>query len=125
MERGISQYIAIVKHVGIFHESYIINGKFHSPFIYFKVNFNMINRNFLHDILLKYHTTVYIYNAIKALHTNAGHSVMIEDSISLESISTSGVIQGYSMSPILSNLFQNDIYIYIYIYIYRERERER
>ena len=43
-------------------------------------------------------------------HTNARYSVMINGSTSPQFISTSGVKQGCSMSPILSNLFQNDIH---------------
>ena len=51
-----------------------------------------------------------IYNIIKSMYANARYSVMINGSTSPQFISTSGVKQGCSMSPILSNLFQNDIH---------------
>ena len=94
------------------HESYAINRnrKIYAAFKDVCKFFDMIDRNLLYYKLLKYNITDNIYNIIKSMYAKARYSVMINGSTSPQFISTSGVKQGCSMSPILSNLFQNDIH---------------
>ena len=94
------------------HESYAINRnkKIYVAFIDFSKFFDMIDRSLLYYKLLKYNIMGDIYNIIKSMYANAQYSVMIDGSTTPQFISTSRVKQGCSMSPILSNLFQNDIH---------------
>lgn len=51
-----------------------------------------------------------IYNVIKAIYSNCLYAVKSEQHVSNEFQSTTGVKQGCNLSPVLSNLYQNDLY---------------
>ena len=90
------------------HETHCMkNGKkIYVAFFDFSKFFDTINRNFLFYKLLKYDITSNIYKVIKSMYENPQYFVMI----SLKFSSSNWVKQGCSLSPILSNVFQNDIH---------------
>ena len=94
------------------HETYCMkNGKkIYVAFVDFSKFFDTINRNFLFYKLLKYGITGNIYKVIKSMYANPQYFVMINGAISPKFSSSNGVKQGCSLSPILSNIFQNDIH---------------
>ena len=87
------------------------NGKkIYVAFVDFSKFFDTINRNFRFYKLLKYGITGNIYKGIKSMYANPQYFVMINGVISPKFSSSNGVKQGCSLSPILSNIFQNDIH---------------
>ena len=59
--------------------------------------------------LLKHGITGNVYNIIKSMYENPRYCVMVNGKASPYFTSSYGVKQGCSMSPILSNIFQNDL----------------
>ena len=70
----------------------------------------MINRQLLFYKLLKYGITGHVYHVIKSMYDDTRYRVKIRDRYSPSFRGTSGVKQGCSMSPILSNMYQNDLH---------------
>ena len=60
--------------------------------------------------LLKYGITGNLYKIIKSMYDDPQYSVLVNGAISPKVCSSYGVKQGCSFSPILSNIFQNDIH---------------
>ena len=94
------------------HESYAVetNTNIHAAFIDFSKFFDTIDRMYLFYKLLKNNITGKVYNIIKSMYANPQYSVMVNGMISPTFTSSFGVKQGCCMSPVLSNIFQNDIH---------------
>ena len=94
------------------HESYAVetNTNIHAAFIDFNKFFDTIDRMYLFYKLLKNNITGKVYNIIKSMYANPQYSVMVNGMISPKFTSSFGVKQGCCMSPVLSNIFQNDIH---------------
>ena len=94
------------------YESHVVNKneKVHIAFVDFTKYFDLINRNFLLYKLLKYGITGPIYYVIKAMYSDTKYRGSIHDQISQSFMATCGVEQGCTMSPILSNSYQNDLH---------------
>lgn len=94
------------------YESYVENKqqKVYAAFVDFSKFFDKINRKYLFYKLLKYGITGNVYKIIKSMYDKPKYSVMIDGQISPAFTSHYGVKQGCSMSPILSNIFQNDLH---------------
>ena len=94
------------------YESHVVNKneKVYVAIVDFTKYFDLINRNFLLYKLLKYGITGPIYYVIKSMYSDTKYRVRIHDKISPSLMATSGVKQGCTMSPILSNLYQNDLH---------------
>lgn len=79
-------------------------------FVDFSKFFDTINRNFLFYKLLKYGITGNIYRTIKSMYNSCEYAVKTCNGITNSFESGVGVKQGCGMSPILSNIYQNDLY---------------
>ena len=79
-------------------------------FIDFSKFFDKINRDMLLYKLLKYDINGPCYNIIKSVYCQTGYQVQIGDEISPMFYGRNGLKQGCCMSPILSNIYQNDIH---------------
>ena len=60
--------------------------------------------------LLKYSITGKAFRIIKSIYENTGYRVCVNDTLSPRFIAHQGVKQGCCLSPILSNIFQNDLH---------------
>ena len=60
--------------------------------------------------LLKYNVCGNLYHTIKSMYDNCFYSIKNNNSISELFTSSVGLKQGCPLSPILSNLFQNDLH---------------
>ena len=94
------------------HESYAMNKRknIYAVFVDFSKFFDSINRKFMLYKLLKHGITGNVYNIIKSMYDNPRYCVMVNGKASPNFTSSYGVKQGCSMSPILSNIFQNDLH---------------
>ena len=94
------------------YESYVVhkNQIIYLAFVNFSKYFDMINRKLLFYKLLKYGITGHVYHVIKSMYDDTRYRVKIRDRYSPSFRGTSGVKQGCSMSPILSNMYQNDLH---------------
>ena len=86
------------------------NGKMFVAFVDFSKFFDKINRQFLRYKLSKYGITGKIYDIIKSMYNKTSYMVNIGDLISPIFDGTNGVKQGCVISPLLSNIFQNDLH---------------
>ena len=78
-------------------------------FVDFKKKFDCINREILFYKLQKYGITGKFYQVIKSMYQNAQFCVKTENGVTKSFLSTTGVKQGCNLSPLLSNLYQNDL----------------
>ena len=94
------------------HEKYVKRGKkkVFVAFVDFSKFFDKINRHIMFYKLLKYGITGNIYHLIKSVYNNTTYKIKIGDSVSPTFTATNGLKQGCCMSPILSNIFQNDLH---------------
>ena len=94
------------------HESYAINKRknIYAAFVDFSKLFDFIGRKFMLYKLLKHGITGNVYNIIKSMYKNPRYCVMVNGKASPYFTSSYGIKQGCSMSPILSNIFQNDLH---------------
>ena len=94
------------------HENYVARGKgnIYLAFIDFSNFFDTINREMLYYKLLKYGISGPVYNVIKSMYSATRYRVKIGDSISPSLLATSGVKQGCPLSPLLSNIYQDDLH---------------
>ena len=94
------------------HEKYVARGKgsIYLAFIDFSKFFDTINREMLYYKLLKYGISGPVYNVIKSMYSATRYRVKIGDSISPSFLATSGVKQGCPLSPLLSNIYQDDLH---------------
>ena len=51
-----------------------------------------------------------LYNIIKSIYSNTGYTIRIGDHLSPMFQASNGLKQGCCLSPILSNIFQNDLH---------------
>ena len=79
-------------------------------FVDFKEIFDCINREMLFCKLQKYGITGNFYQVIKSMYQNAQFCVKTENGVTKSFLSTTGVKQGCNLSPLLSNLYQNDLH---------------
>ena len=79
-------------------------------FVDFSKFFDTINRDMLLYKLLKYGICGNMYNVIKSMYKNCSYSVKDHNGLSDFFKSTIGMKQGCPLSPLLSNLFQNDLH---------------
>ena len=87
------------------------NSKLYISFVDFQKFFDSINRNMLLYKLIKYGITGKMYYIIKDMYTNCQYRVKNSNGVSKTIINSSiGLKQGDCTSPILSNIFQNDIH---------------
>ena len=93
-------------------EKYVLhNGqKIYVAFVDFKKFFDSINRKFMCYKLLKYGITGKMYNIIKDMYCNTKYQVKTKHGLSDIFSTNCGVKQGCSLSPVLSNIFQNDLH---------------
>ncbi len=83
--------------------------KLYVAFVDFKTFFNSFNKSAPYYKLIKCGITGEVY-IIKSLCTRSSYCIKTQHSITENFLSNSGVKQGCTMSPTLSNLFQNDIH---------------
>ena len=81
--------------------------KLYVAFVDFRKYFDSINRIFLLYGLLKCGITGNIYSILKAMHTDCHYSIKTNSKITNNFESATGVKPGCSLSPTLSNIFQN------------------
>ena len=86
------------------------NAKMYLAFVDFSKFFDTINRDVLFYKLLKYGVSGPVYKVIKSIYSTTKYRVRIDGHLSPNFLATSGVKQGCPMSPILSNIFQNDLH---------------
>ena len=86
------------------------NAKMYLAFVDFSKFFDTINRDVLFYKLLKYGVSGPVYKVIKSMYSTRKYRVRIDGHLSPNFLATSGVKQGCPMSPILSNIFQNDLH---------------
>ena len=79
-------------------------------FVDFSKFFDKINRKFLSYKLLRYNITGNVYNIIKSMYSNTSFQILVNGNLSPKLSASLGVKQGCCMSPILSNIFQNDLH---------------
>ena len=79
-------------------------------FVDFSKFFDTINRNLLLYKLIKYGITGNVYRTIKSMYNSCEYAVKTCRGITSTFSSEVGVKQGCGMSPLLSNIFQNDLY---------------
>ena len=72
--------------------------------------FDKINRKFLLYKLLRYNITGKVYNIIKNMYSNTSYQILVNGNLSPKLSALLGVEQGCCMSPISSNIFQNDLH---------------
>jgi len=85
-------------------------GKIYTVFVDFKKFFDSIDRDCLFYKLITYGITGKLYNVLKTAYTNPKFCVKTDCGLSKYFISYTGVKQGCVLSPLLSNLFQNDLH---------------
>lgn len=86
------------------------NGCLFACFVDFSKFFDTINRNMMFYKMLKLGITGNIYKTIKQMYANCNYAIRINQMISKTFISDTGVKQGCTLSPLLSNLYQNDLH---------------
>ena len=86
------------------------NEKIYIAFVDFSKFFDKINRNFLRYKLLKNGITGPVYDIIKSMYAKTTYRISIGDHISPSFQGNNGVKQGCVISPLLSNIFQNDMH---------------
>ena len=72
--------------------------------------FDTIDRNMLLYKLMKYGITGSIYKLIKSMYDDCVYAVRANNTISDLFTSSTGVKQGCPLSPVFSNIFQNDLH---------------
>ena len=94
------------------HEKYVKkqHTKVYVAFVDFSKFFDKINRHIMLYKLLKYGITGNIYHVIKSIYSKTTYSIKVGDKISPAFSATNGLKQGCCLSPILSNIFQNDLH---------------
>lgn len=85
-------------------------GKLYLAFVDFKKYFDTINRKYLLYKLLQNGITGKFYNLIKTMYSGDRCQVKSDNKLSAYIETSSGVKQGCNLSPLLSNLFQNDLH---------------
>jgi hypothetical protein len=84
--------------------------KVYAAFIDFSKFFDTINRDMLLYKLIKYKVNSNIYNVIKDMYSECLYTIKSDQKLSEKFLSSTGVKQGCNLSPVLSNLYQNDLY---------------
>ena len=94
------------------HEKYVtkLNKKVYVAFVDFSKFFDKINRHIMLYKLLKYGLTGNIYSTIKSVYEKTTFCIKVGDKLSPPFDASNGLKQGCCMSPILSNIFQNDLH---------------
>ena len=94
------------------HEKYVKkqNTKVYVAFVDFSKFFDKINRHVMLYKLLKYGITGNVYHIIKSVYAKTTYCIKIGDKISPTFSATNGLKQGCCLSPLLSNIFQNDLH---------------
>ena len=84
--------------------------KLYVAFVDFRKYFDSINRNCLFYKMLNAGITGQVYKIIKSAYTNNRYSIKTNWGTTQTFLSTSGVKQGCTLSPTLSNIYQNDLH---------------
>ena len=94
------------------YDHYVTNksNKLYLAFIDFRKFFDTINRKALLYKLLKYGVTGKTYNIIKSMYEDTNYHIRCNKGLTPAFRSLCGVKQGCCTSPILSNIFQNDLH---------------
>ena len=90
--------------------SEIQNGTLFTCFVDFSKFFDTINRNMMFYKMIKLGITGNIYKSIKSMYKNCNYAIKINNMASKTFSSNTGVKQGCTLSPLLSNLYQNDLH---------------
>ena len=85
-------------------------GKLYLAFVDFRKYFDTIDRNYLFYKLIQCGITGKFYRLIKTMYTGDRCQVKSNNILSSYIQTLSGVKQGCNLSPLLSNLFQNDLH---------------
>ena len=85
-------------------------GKIFIAFVDFSKFFDKIDRKFLRYKLLRYGITGKIYDVLKSMYSKTSYRVNVSDCVSPSFEGKNGVKQGCVISPLLSNIFQNDLH---------------
>ncbi len=86
----------------------------YAAFIDFRKFFDIINRDLLMYKLLRNNITGDMYFTIKNMYKGTNYSIKTDRGLTEVFESKSGVLQGCTLSPTLSNLFQNDLHEIFY-----------
>ena len=86
------------------------NQNIYIAFVDFSKFFDKINRELLRYKLLKYGVTGQVYKIIKSMYSNTPYRTHVGGHISPVFHGNNGVKQGCVISPLLSNIFQNDLH---------------
>ena len=86
------------------------NKKVFIAFIDFSKFFDKINRQLLKYKLIRYGITGRVYQIIRSMYDKTMYSLDIDKQMSPWFTANNGVKQGCVLSPLLSNLFQNDLH---------------
>ena len=99
----------------IFH-IYVVNRKqkVYMAFVDFQKFFDTINRKCLLYKMLQLNITGQFYNIIKSMYSQCEYCVKTEEGLSDSFISDNGLKQGCNLSPVLANLYQNDLHDIFY-----------
>ena len=85
-------------------------GKLYLAFVDFSKFFDCLNRKVLLYKLLKCGISGNVYNVIKSAYEGSRYCVKTNGGLTKEFVSSTGVKQGCTLSPTLSNIYQNDIH---------------
>ena len=86
------------------------NKRVYVAYVDFTKFFDTINRDLLLYKLISYGINGNLYKILKSMYTNTSYVVKTDNYLSESFVSNSGVKQGCNLSPILSNIYQNDMY---------------
>ena len=94
------------------YEKYINmeNKTVYTAFVDFSKFFDKINRNFLLYKLLRYKITGKLCRIIKSMYSDISYQILVNGNLLPKLSASLGAKQGWCMSHILSNFFQNDLH---------------
>ena len=94
------------------YEKYINmeNKTVYTDLVDFSKLFDKINKKFLSYKLMRYNITGNVYNIIKSMYIYTSYQILVSGNLSPKLSASLGVKQACCMSPLLSNIFQNNLH---------------